>query len=58
VLVSGDSGAGRAAWLNQMASYAQAKGAAFVTYFDAPVGAEYRLLDAPSQQAWRAVVSG
>ena len=58
LLVSGDSGAGRAAWLNQMASYAQAQGAAFVTYFDAPVGGEYRLLDAPSQRAWKAVVSG
>jgi hypothetical protein len=58
ILISGDGGSGRAAWLKQMASYAQANGARWVTYFDAPVGAEYRLVDAPSQQAWKSIVAG
>jgi hypothetical protein len=56
-LVAGDGGSGRAAWLRAMGAYARANGAVYVTYFDAPVGGEFRLLDAPSQQAWRDVVA-
>lgn len=56
-LVPGDDGTRRAAWLRSMASYSKANNALYVTYFDAPVGGEFRLLDGPSQAAWRAVVA-
>jgi hypothetical protein len=58
VLISGDSGGtGRAQWLRDMGSYLKSNGAYYVTYFDAPVGAEYRLFDGPSKNAWRDVVA-
>jgi hypothetical protein len=57
-LVPGDDGTRRAAWLRSMGSYSKANGALYVTYFDAPVGGEFRLLDGPSQAAWRAVIAG
>lgn len=58
VLISGDSsGTGRAQWLRDMGAYLKSNGAYYVTYFDAPVGAEYRLFDAPSKNAWRDVVA-
>jgi hypothetical protein len=57
-LVPGDDGTRRAAWLRSMGSYSEANGALYVTYFDAPVGGEFRLLDAPSQAAWRSVIAG
>ena len=57
-LVPGDDGSKRAAWLHQVAQYADANGAAFVTYFDSVVGGDFRLLDEPSRQAWHDVVSG
>ena len=56
LLVSGDSGAGRAAWLGQVGSYLRQQGASWVTYFDAPVGGKFMLDDAPSQRAWGALV--
>ncbi|HEY6749501.1 MAG TPA: DNRLRE domain-containing protein [Mycobacteriales bacterium] len=56
-LVPGDDGTRRAAWLRSMGSYSKANGALYVTYFDAPVGGEFRLLDAPSQTAWREVIA-
>ena len=56
-LVSGDAGAGRAAWLEASASYLDAHQARWVSYFDSPVTADYRPLDAPSQAAWRRVVT-
>jgi hypothetical protein len=56
-LVPGDRGSGRAAWLLACATYLQTHGASWVAYFDSPVAGEYRLLDAPSQQAWRRVVT-
>lgn len=62
LMVAGDDGSRRAAWLRDSATYLRAHGALFVAYFDAPVGPsvnpEYRLLDAPSQEAWRWAVSG
>jgi len=59
VFAVGDTtGAGRAQWLRDSAVYLAANNAAFVTYFDSTVGADYRLLDRPSQQAWRWAVSG
>ena len=48
-LAAGDpSGVGRAAWLEESASYLPQQGAVFVTYFDSPVDNEYRLMDATS----------
>ena len=57
-LITGDSGPGRAAWLRSSATWLRANGAAWVTYFDAPIGFEYRLFDKPSIDAWRWAVSG
>jgi hypothetical protein len=57
-MAAGDSGAGRAKWLQAIGGYARANGAAYITYFNSTVGGDFRLLDAPSQAAWRAVISG
>ncbi|HEU0103232.1 MAG TPA: hypothetical protein VFR07_13020 [Mycobacteriales bacterium] len=51
---------GRADFITRFAQVAATNGAVFVSYFDSKVGAggtEYRLLDAPSQDAFRAIVS-
>jgi hypothetical protein len=56
-LAPGDSGSGRAAWLHDAANFSRANGAAYVTYFDSTVGGDFRLLDAPSKQAWREVIA-
>lgn len=55
-LVSGDDGSGRAAWLSDMVAVTSGGGAAFMTYFDSNVGAEFRLLDSISQSRWRSLV--
>jgi hypothetical protein len=57
-MAAGDSGAGRAKWLVAIGDYARANGAAYITYFDSTVGGDFRLLDAPSKAAWRAVIAG
>jgi hypothetical protein len=57
VRVAGDDGSGRAAWLSDMTATATASGASFLTYFDCNIGVEYRLLDDPSRNRWRALVS-
>jgi hypothetical protein len=54
----GDNGTGRAKWLAAIGSYANANGAAYVTYFNSIVGGDFRLLDAASQNAWRQVIAG
>lgn len=54
---SDTTGSKRAAWLNAIAAYSRKNGAVFVTYFHSTNGAEWRLLDKPSQDAWRAAVS-
>ncbi len=53
------SGYGRAAWLRSLAGYLSARHAAFVCYFDShkPGSIDFRLTDAPSRAAWRAIVS-
>ena len=57
VLVPGDDGSRRASWLVQVAKYAAARNAAFVTYWDAKIPNEnYQLRDLPSRSAWRHVV--
>ncbi len=59
VLAAGDAaGTGRAAWIRAAARYHQVYGAVWSTYFDAPVGAEYRLFDQPSIAAFRDVIAG
>ena len=58
LIAEGDDGRGRAAWLTAHARYLHGVGAEFVSYFDTNgAGTDYRLLDAPSRRAWRAVVS-
>lgn len=54
---SDTTGSARAAWLTSIAEYTRKNGALFVTYFHSTNGAEWRLLDKPSQDAWRAAVS-
>lgn len=54
---SDPSGSKRAAWLTDVANYTRSNGAQFVTYFQSTNDGEWRLLDKPSQDAWRAAVS-
>jgi hypothetical protein len=58
VQAAGDAGARRAAWITASAGYQRTYGALWSTYFDSPVGAEYRLLDAPGIAAFRRLVAG
>jgi hypothetical protein len=46
----------RAAWIEDVAGYAVSHDARFVTWFDAPVGGNFRLTDRPSIRAWASVV--
>lgn len=58
VLADGDDGTGRAAWLRAVGQYAKKHRAEFVTYFDVDFDrrdADYRLRDAASLAAWRAL---
>ena len=59
LVAPGDDGSGRATWLTAHARYVDSVGGEFLSYFDTagPKGTDYRLLDGPSQRAWRAVVS-
>ena len=50
------TGALRAEWLLEAGQYLADEDAQFVTYFDSPVGGEFRLLDQPSELAWREVI--
>jgi hypothetical protein len=54
-LLPGDNGAGRAAWLRSVGAYLQGQGPLWMSYWDAAKDIDFRLLDAPSQQAWQAV---
>lgn len=49
-------GGDRARWLEAVGAYACRHEARFVTYFDAPVGGEFRLADEPSVRAWARLV--
>lgn len=55
-VVPGDDGTGRAAWLAEIAQYAQTSDALFVTYFQSTRGANWRLDDGPSRAIWSGVV--
>jgi hypothetical protein len=57
LLVAGDDGAARSAWLLRVAEYARQNGAAFLTYFDSTVGGDYSLDDAPSRDAFRSLLA-
>lgn len=57
VLAPGDDGSERADWMRAAGAYHRDAGALFSTYFDSPNGGEYRLLDAPSQQAMRGLLA-
>jgi hypothetical protein len=52
---SDGSGTGRAAWLRSMSTYLNGQQPVWVAYYDYQVkGGDFRLLDAPSQNAWKA----
>lgn len=53
----GGNDSDRAAWLDEVGAYARRNDAVFVTYFDAPIGGEFRLLDEASSHAWAAQVA-
>ncbi|HEX5017411.1 MAG TPA: hypothetical protein VFX15_07490 [Actinomycetes bacterium] len=50
-------GTKRAEWLRSIGRFLESNDASFVCYFDSIVGGEFRLLDAPSQRAWRDVIT-
>ncbi|HYN95969.1 MAG TPA: hypothetical protein VES42_19155 [Pilimelia sp.] len=55
LLVAGDSGARRAAWIRAAATYLNGQKPLWVAYYDYRISkGDYRLTDAPSQQAWQA----
>jgi hypothetical protein len=56
LIVDGDDGSGRAAWLSRVGAYLNDRGALWVTYFESTVGADYRLHDEESRQAWSELV--
>ncbi|WFE37476.1 hypothetical protein [Micromonospora sp. WMMD998] len=54
-LVPGDSGAGRATWIRSMTGYLNGQRPEFVAYYNQTVSqGDFRLLDQPSIQAWKA----
>jgi hypothetical protein len=55
LLINGDKGPNRAAWLEKVGAYAKANGAAYLLLFDSNNGSPWELLDTVSQQAWRHV---
>lgn len=56
LLVEGDDGSDRAAWLSRVGAYLNDRGALWVTYFESNVGADFRLHDEESQRAWSELV--
>jgi hypothetical protein len=58
LVADADAAQDRASWLEDVGAYATQHGARFVTYFDAPVGGEFRLTDPPSMQAWSQLITG
>jgi len=56
LLVDGDDGSGRAAWLSRVGAYLNDQGALWVTYFESNVGEDFRLHDQASRDAWRELV--
>lgn len=56
-LLAGDTGAKRAAWMKAMGAYMNTHGALYATYFNSTVGGESRLLDQPSMDALRYLIT-
>lgn len=56
LVIDGDDGSGRAAWLSRVGAYLNDRGALWVTYFESTVGHDYRLHDEQSREAWRELV--
>jgi hypothetical protein len=56
-IAPGANGDDRAQWLSEVGAYAHGHGAAFVTYFDAPIGGSFRLTDLPSVRVWTRLVA-
>jgi len=56
-VASDTTGAERAEWLRAVARHLDSNGPLFVNYFDVKLKTDYRLLDVPSQEAWREVVT-
>ncbi|HEU4421592.1 MAG TPA: hypothetical protein VFR67_03515 [Pilimelia sp.] len=54
VRIPGDTGAGRAAWIRSMSTYLNSQRPLWVTYYNQVAGVDFRLLDSPSQLAWKA----
>ncbi|MFK8023992.1 MAG: hypothetical protein AB8G26_08530 [Ilumatobacter sp.] len=57
-VVGDTNGAKRAQWLRDMGAYAIEHEFAFVAYFQSTRGADWRLLDTRSVNAWKALVAG
>lgn len=60
VVLPGDNGAGRGAWITELSRYAAFTGAQFSCYFDSNTygqGSDYRLLDEPSRRAFHRIVT-
>lgn len=60
VLVPGDDGTNRGQWLREGAQWMRnhANPPSWVAYFDKKLRVDYRLMDAPSQNAWRDITTG
>ncbi len=60
VLISGDDGTNRAQWLREGAAWMRghANPPIWAAYFDKKLSVDYRLMDAPSQTAWRDITTG
>ncbi|MFN7150219.1 MAG: hypothetical protein ACK4V6_12160 [Microthrixaceae bacterium] len=56
MLVPGDNGIGRAAWLNATGRFLNERGAVFVAYFQSTRDGDFKLADEPSIAAWRSWV--
>jgi hypothetical protein len=57
ILLPGDSGADRAAWVRASTSHQAKIGAVFSTYFDSAVGGDFRLTDEASRRAMGAAIT-
>ncbi len=57
LLLPGDDGSRRAAWIRDSCAEIARLGATFATYFDSTVGGDFRLSDGPSKNALKEAIS-
>lgn len=59
LIMQGDDGRQRAAWIAKAADHLRASGAVYVAYFDTqtPKGNDFRLIDSYSKSAWRTAIA-